>query len=342
MITESLCELVQHNCNIVDAKYAGNYTLCTYLMKMREYCRWDKGYSYTHKLSKEEVGEWVTERESLWDDLDEQNFAPLDIDGVKFDPFDTDAINASLHKYGLVYSGGIGARSVPHFFLGRLDETQSFNDHQLVIASEECARDLSSPPAMTLENKIFIRKESIRRMLWEKLQEWQWNKLQNAASRAFSYYDFSNINTALDDMTEVESQAIILHERGEIETADILGAEWKSLLGNVSSVRLDLLLRAVKDFYADTLIVMPALIEKHNHASIHFYAANMSPLRKQLSPSFTQNYQLWCDDEDFQHLIKWSEQSKQHWANVCGDSIKMHLSGHSEQKIEKFIEKNTL
>ena len=217
MNTESLCELVQHNCNIADAKHAGNFTLCTYLMKMREYCRWDKGYSYTDILSKEEVGEWVTDRESLWDELDEQSFAPIEINGMRFDPFDTEAINDSLQQYGLVYSGGIGARSVPHFFLGKLDESKAFDDHQVVIASEECARDLSSPPAMTLQNVIFIRKESVRRMLWEKLQEWQWHKLENAASRAFAFYDFKNdINAALDDMTNVESQAILLHSRFHI------------------------------------------------------------------------------------------------------------------------------
>ena len=120
MLPDSLCSLVQHNCNIVDAKYAANFSLCTYLMKMREYCRWDKGYAYHEALSKEEVGEWVSERESLWDGLEQKTFTPIDIDGEKFDPFDTDIINKVLLPKGLVYSGGLGAGAVPHFFLAKL------------------------------------------------------------------------------------------------------------------------------------------------------------------------------------------------------------------------------
>ena len=154
MFTDSLCQLVQHNCNIVDAKHAGNFTLCIYLMKMREYCRWDKGYSYADQLTKEELGEWVTERELMWDELNGKHYGPIDIDGTKFDPFDTDAINTALLPYGMVYSGGIGARSVPHFFLAKLDQSQSIDGYQVVISSEECARDLSSPPAMTLPPSV--------------------------------------------------------------------------------------------------------------------------------------------------------------------------------------------
>ena len=343
MITESLCEVVQHNCNIVDAKHAGNFTLCIYLMKMREYCRWDKGYSYTDQLSKEELGEWVTERELLWDQLDEKMFQPIQIDGVTFDPFDTDAINAALMPQGMVYSGGIGARAVPHFFLGKLDNKQTFDGYQIVTSSEECARDLSSPPAMTLQDKIFIRKESVRRMLWEKVQEWQWHKLENAASRAFSYYDFDkDVNSALDHMTEVESRAIILHELGEIETSEHLGQQWKVLLAGASSSRLDLMLRAVKDFYADALVTLPALIDNENRASLHFYAANMSPLRKQLCPSFFTVYQQWCESSDLSKLSAWVEKSQAHWASVCHQILRKYEDNKLETELEQYIENNLL
>lgn len=343
MFTESLCDVVQHNCNIVDAKHAGNFTLCIYLMKMREYCRWDKGYSFNDQLTKEEVGEWVTQRESLWDELDEQSFAPLQINGECFDPFDTDLINKALRPQGLVYSGGIGARSVPHFFLGKLDATKTIDDYEVVIASEECARDLSSPPAMTLQNKIFIRKESIRRMLWEKVQEWQWHKIENAASRAFAYYDFKhNVDAALDEMTEAEIHSIVLHEKGEIDTAKYLGVEWKNFLSSIASARLDLMLRAAKDFYADTLVMLPTLIAEDNQASIHFYAANMSPLRKKMSPSFLVAYKQWCHAGDREFLNSWIKLSQTHWSRICSEALAMYLSNKSELEIEQFIEASPL
>ena len=343
MITESLCEVVQHNCNIADAKHAGSFTMCVYLMKMREYCRWDKGYSCSDRLSKEEVGEWVTQRELLWDGLEQKPFKPIEIDNQKFDPFDTDSINSSLKSHGMVYSGGVGVRCVPHFFLGKLDQTKSYDDYQVVISSEECARDLGSPPAMTLDNKIFIRKESIRRMLWEKLQEWQWHKIDNAASRAFSYYDFKNdIDVALDHMTEVESHSIILHEQGEIKTTRILGEQWKQLLASISHMRLELMLRAVKDFYADSISTLPILISDNKVASIHFYAANMSPVRKQLCPSFLNVYQQWCEDGNSIRLQDWLTTSAAHWSGICQQLLAMYDNNASEGEIENHITKNQL
>ncbi|MDW3096264.1 MAG: hypothetical protein R8G33_11370 [Gammaproteobacteria bacterium] len=343
MITESLCEVVQHNCNITDANHAGKFTMCVYLMKMREYCRWDMGYSCTDLLSKEEVGEWVTQRELLWNGLEKKPFKQIEIDDKKFDPFDTDGINSSLKSRGMVYSGGIGVRCVPHFFLGRLDQTTSYDDYQVVISSEECARDLGAPPAMTLENKIFIRKESIRRMLWEKLQEWQWHKIDNAASRAFSFYDFKNdLDAALDQMTEVESHSIILHEQGEIKTAQILGEQWKQLLASVSHARLELILRAVKDFYADSISTLPTLISENNEASIHFYAANMNPIRKQLCPSFLSAYQQWCEDSNLIRLQNWLSTSATHWAKICQQLLAMHDNNALEVEIENYITTNQL
>jgi len=196
---------------------------------------------------------------------------------------------------------------------------------------------------MTLQNKIFIRKESIRRMLWEKVQEWQWHKIENAASRAFSFYDFkNNIDAALDEMTEVEMQSILQHERGEIESAKLLGEEWKVFLSNITSIRLDMLLRAAKDFYADTITTLPILISDNNQASMHFYAANMSPLRKKMSPTFMTAYQGWCETNDLSLLGDWVNSSRSHWQNVCNNALMMYLDNESEIVIEQFIENNPL
>ncbi len=343
MITDSLCETVQYNCNIADAKHAGNFTMCVYLMKMHEYCRWDKGYVCTDTMSKEEVGEWVTHRELLWSSLEQKSFKPIQIDDQLFDPFDTEAINDSLRSRGMVYSGGIGVRRVPHFFLAKFDEQRSYDDCQIVISSEECARDLGSPPAMTLDNKIFIRKESIRRMLWEKVQEWQWHKIENAASRAFSFYDFkSDVNVALDQMTEVELPSIILHEQGEVKAGRILGEQWKQLLVGTTSMRLELMLRTVKDFYADSISTLPVLFSENKVASIHFYAANMNPVRKQVCPSFLNSYQQWCEDGNLKRLQDWLVVSATHWADTCEQVLFMYVNHASEADIEQYIETNQL
>lgn len=314
MTTDSLCSLVQHNCNIADAKHATNYTLCTYLMKMREFCRWDKGYSYNQLLPKEEVGEWVSQRESLWEALEEESYSPIEIDNQKFDPFDTESINHALLPKGMVYSGGIGVGCSPHFFLGKLASKQLFDGYQVILSAEECARDLGAPPAMTLGQTIFIRKESVRRMLWEKLQEWRWNRNESAMSRALSFYDFdADADSALDEMTDAELDSVLLHEQGEIKTSAILGEDWKLYLESINNSRQELLLRAAKDLFADSLITLPALINQGKIASIHFFAGNMSPLRRQLSPSFIQTYKDCNREDDLSALLSWAERSADHW-----------------------------
>ncbi len=58
-----LTQQIQHNCHISDAQYAGNYTLCIYLLKMREFYRWQKQRPFTQKLDNHDIGDWLTQRE---------------------------------------------------------------------------------------------------------------------------------------------------------------------------------------------------------------------------------------------------------------------------------------
>ena len=74
---EQLVSTVQKNCHVSDARYAGNYSMCTFLLKMREYYRWEQGYAPHAKLPHQEVGEWLQAREKLWEELEEESFAPL-------------------------------------------------------------------------------------------------------------------------------------------------------------------------------------------------------------------------------------------------------------------------
>lgn len=56
---KTLTESVQKNCHISDAQYAGHYTLCVFLLKMREYYRWENAIPQSQRLPKEAVGKSV-------------------------------------------------------------------------------------------------------------------------------------------------------------------------------------------------------------------------------------------------------------------------------------------
>ena len=75
-----LARAVQHNCNISDARFAGNYTMCVYLLKMREYFRWEMEQDFGANLTRDDVGNWLIAREQLWSDIEDQDYSHLDID----------------------------------------------------------------------------------------------------------------------------------------------------------------------------------------------------------------------------------------------------------------------
>ena len=52
-ILPQLASAVQRNCDISDARYAGDYGLCTFLLKMREYYRWENELPFARSLPKD-------------------------------------------------------------------------------------------------------------------------------------------------------------------------------------------------------------------------------------------------------------------------------------------------
>jgi len=121
-----------------------------------------------------------------------------------------------------------------------------------------------------------------------------------------------------------------------------LGEQWKQVLVSISNTRLELMLRAVKDYYADTISTLPQLFSQNKVPSIHFYAANLNPVRKQLCPSFLNIYQQWCEDGNLHTLQAWLNDSARHWAEICEQVLVMHANNAGEADIEKYIETNKL
>ncbi len=343
--TKLLCTTVQKNCDISDARNAANYTLCVYLLKMREYFRWENGYTFNDALPREEVGNWVQDREHLWESLEDKSFIPLSIDGREFDPFDTENINKALVPKRYVYSGGIGLRAAPNFFLAKLESKEVYNDFTMYISADECARGLTAPPAMTQGKNVFIRRESLNRLLWEKYQEWQWHKNENAMARALSYYDFEkDMVHALGQMTDNELEAVTLHEIGEFIASQELGSSWHEMVVSLPRSKAEIMARAVKDLLADCFSTLPGLIENYNPASLHFYAANLTAMRKELFPGFQNAYQTWVDTNNLKPLKRLVAKGVQHWSGVAGDMLACYeqQGSRSLSDLEKIVVGNSL
>jgi hypothetical protein len=286
-----LAEAVQRNCDISDARYAGDYGMCTFLLKMREYYRWEHELPLTRALPRREVGEWLSVREAQWRTIESEAFRALPLESGAADPLAADEANRELLPRGLVYSAGYGRFGKPVFFLGALARTEEREGCRVIISSREYARELAAPPAMLQGRTIYVRLESVRRYLWEKIEEWQWRKSENRMARALAGYDFvADPEGALARMAENETESMILHELGEARAGELLGAAWQEMIASVARTSAETQARAVRDLLADCLSTLPALVARGNLPALHFHFATFDPPRRELFPEALAAY----------------------------------------------------
>lgn len=330
---------VQKNCHVSDAIYARNYSMCIFLLKMREYFRWEYDIPLSQPIPKKEIGEWLIERELEWDELTEENYQPLPLENGLVDPFDFEAINKELLPQGYVYSSGIGLFHKPHFFLGQISKVERHEDMTIYVSSCEHARDLVAPPAMSIGKKIFIRQESIRRFIWEKIEEWQWKKNpQVPMAKVINCYpsDISS-ESLLDEVTTLETESMILHEIGEVEAGKLLGQDWEQMITSLSRSKAEFLVRAVRDHLADCISTLPRLLSSQKISSLHFYFANFSGIRKTLFPEAVEAYQVWIDTGNTKVLEEIIAQGKNHWLEKAQQILELYRA--EQNKLENAIEK---
>ena len=332
---------VQKNCHISDAQYAGDYTLCIFLLKMREFYRWENQISFTGALLREDVGKWMQERELLWENMESDTFEPLILGDVSIDPFDADSINRALLPQGYVYSAGYGRFNKPHFFLGALQRQERRDGITVYVSACEYARDLVAPPAMLQNGTIYLRQESLRRSLWERIEEWRLNRQGGAPARALACFDFEhNLEESLDRMTDIETESVILHELGEALAGRHLGDAWHAMLATLSRSKGEIMARAARDILADCLSTLPRLLEDDNDPALHVYFASFSGIRRYLFPEAMTAYQQWTEDGDLGPLQQLVRDGAQHWLDTTRKMLELHqrFGAETGTAIERLLE----
>jgi len=309
-----IARVVQRNCDVSDARHAGEYGLCTFLLKMREYYRWENELPFTQKLPGDDLGEWLKSREELWGRLESEDFAPLPLEGGERDPFDAEGANGELVERGCVYSAGYGRFHKPTFFLGRLLKVEERAGLTILVSSCEYARELTAPPAMLQGRTIYVRQESVRRFLWERIEEWQWSKRDNAMARALAEYDFiGDTEAALARMADNEMESMILHEIGEAMAGEELGGRWGEVTLSVARTPAEPVARAVRDLLADCLSTLPELIARRNARALHFHFATFDAPRRQLFPEALRAYERFLRSGELAALSEAVLEGRRRW-----------------------------
>ena len=345
--SQPLLEQVQFNCHLSDAQYGRNYSLCIYLLKMREYFRWEQGLSFGEPIPKGPLGEWLSEREHLWESIEEEEYLELQpgLEGPRFAAFDSEGINRHLLERKLLYSGGLCGNK-PHFFLAELEQQQQQQGIEIYLAGRELARELTAPPALSLHRRIYLRRESLQRMLWEKLEEWGWQDPDRAMARAVAHYPFNrNKDQALAMMTSAEIPVLLQHEIGEVLVGDELGEDWEALLSALPHSRAELQLRAIRDHLVDCRYTLPLLLDQGMDASLHLFIANLGGMRKAIFPALASAYRAWQDGDDGRLMRETIRRGEEHWLELAQQALGLYRELgdqpsnllHAVQKDEIFI-----
>ena len=333
----ALTAAVQRNCHISDSRYAQNYGMCTYLLKMRELYRWEKQLPLGARLEQGDIGTWLEQREALWESLEAQDFACIPLDREQcVDPFDAETVNRHLRAADMVYSGGYGNFCKPQFFLAELEHYRRTDELEIYIAGREHARDLTASPAMSQGTRIFIRRESVRRALWERVEEWQWHKAAVHTTRLLQLYAVhDDLYRALERMTEDSVAGMIAHETGEVRAHRILGPEWEDLLVSVAGSKAELAARAVRDHLADCLVTLPELLAREHEASLLLFFANLEGMRKSLFPSLAEAYHSWLESGEIETLRDTVARGREHWHAGAEQFLRLYREapGHSARRL---------
>lgn len=317
---------VQANCDISDAAFAQDMTLCNYLLAMREHFRWEKGLPVGVEPERAAVGQWISEREARWEAIAGRDFGAIPLAEAAVDPFDVRAVNDEILPQGWAYGAATGRFGKPHFFLGRLVRREHRGSVEILEVGREVARDLEASPAQLVDDTIVIRREAFERWLWTSAEAWALTRKPGAMQAALQHYRYDDDAAgAILAMAGEQRETLLLHELGEHAAGLQLGAGWEAYIGRPKSKREELVARAVRDLLADCLVTLPAIVERRDLASLHFYFATFSGMRKSLFPALARAYDHLASgaasgsvpDAPWERLKREIEAARPHWERAA-------------------------
>jgi hypothetical protein len=93
--------------------------------------------------------------------------------------------------------------------------------------------------------------------------------------------------------------------------------------------RSELQARAVRDNLADCLSTLPALIQRDDPASLHFWFANFDGMRREIFPWLVHAYERWQNGYGQGSLREAIAAGREHWHRVGEGMLDAYRRGDS-------------
>lgn len=284
---------IKDNCNVSDSQFWGYLSLCNMLLRLRELYFHENKVLPWEKVDKIEIGEWITNRENLWEKLEEESLKKIKIGEHEFDPFDLENINSILEPHGYIYGGGYGLLKKPNFFLGKLKEKGNFHNLNIYYIQDEICHDLTPNIAMHQNGSLYIRLDIFKSYLFQKFMELKKEFHTDVLEKGFNFYNIDpsgnleNPNEKFSELVKELLPILVYHEIGEGE--EIPGEDqetWLQMLRDADHKITEIRLRAIKDVLADNSDsgTLKYIIESKNKGQLYFHLALIDESRKYVFP----------------------------------------------------------
>jgi hypothetical protein len=292
----ALSRQVLENCAISDARFAGHYSICGLALRLRDLYKWEKGLEPWVEEDPPVLLEWIGGKQEEWEGLVERDFAALTVSGTAYDPFDVSGINGVLEGEGLFYGAGYVHSLKPSFFLARLEEVRQVDGYPVYVLGRELARDLVTVPALSQEERVFVRREAAKLFLWNQIffiRKSGRDALAVAMKACgLDKETLKDAGATVTALAAAEMESYIHHELGEIRETTFDRQVWRDLIAAFPHTPLELLARTVKDMLADTNEHgrLHYIAREKKTASLALYVAFLDGLRQELFPDLKEAF----------------------------------------------------
>jgi len=295
---QDIARQVKRNCDISDAKSWGFYSICGLLLRLRELYLSEHGLPPWEKIEHGLITSWIGKKEALWKALSGEDYAEIEIEGVRFPPFGAALINKALAARKLLYGAGYGPHMKATFFLADLVRRERVDGLDVFIAGREYARDLSNAVAMLKGDVVVARLDAARHLIWQKYEEYRTKKRSHTGAATFTTQTLAlafetygigpeepEAEMVLERTALPELETYIRHEIGEASEGKRLGPAWAELIMSSAEPKTNLFLRAVKDVLADTTEkgMLRYITGERRAGSLAFYILFLAGYRRLLS-----------------------------------------------------------
>lgn len=341
MVTlENLREQVSKNCLIAEANYAGTFSLCGLVLRLRDLYKWEKGLHPWVEPDSALLLQWIEQRESSWDPWVDQHFQPLVLNGIVRDPFDVDGINEVLAGSGVVYGAGYVEGLRPSFFLGAVGEIMEADGAVIFSVEREIVRDVFASPAMRQGGRIYIRHQPMLSFLWDQIFEMR-PSARSALGFAFAAYGL-DVHTvarspqryadALQSIARDQLHTWIHHELGEFHEEAFRGHLWHDIIATYPNTPIEVYARVLKDLCADTddKGLIRHIVENQRPAALAFYVAFLRPFTRLLFPEILKAFSAFRKSGRWDIIEETRRKAKEKFHERAAHLAALHEKGREK------------